>query len=167
MFPSIRAVNDHPCMSRLVRLGVRCDHGRAILLFGDSLSSTDSATAVAALFARVDGTMEPSDFPSAYMSAVPPEAFADRSNSEELETVGISRFSRLKFSDMPGSTTPPCRHITCHIAMRRVAFRFAQRRRHTEKGISELNGWPACTSYRCYTHDVTVVSVRLKAGVTG
>ena len=100
MFPSIRAVNDHPCISRLVRLGVRCDHGRAILLFGDSLSSTDSATAVAALFARVAGTMKSSDFPSAYMSAVPPEAFADRSNSKELETVGISRFSRLKFPDM-------------------------------------------------------------------
>ena len=132
------------------------------------LSSADSADGSAPpLFAGFAGIMDPSDFPTAYTSAVPPEAFADRSNSEELETVGISRFSRLKFSDMPGSSTPPCRHITCHIAMRRVAFHFAQRCRHTERGISELNGWPACTSCRCYTHDVTVVSVRLKAGVTG
>ena len=44
--------------------------------------------------------MSSSDFPTTCTSAVPPEAFADRSGSVELEAVGISRFSRLEFSDM-------------------------------------------------------------------
>jgi hypothetical protein len=60
------------------------------------------------------------------------------------EAAGISRFSRLKFSDMPGSTTPPCRHIICHIAMRCVAFQFAQRWSAHGKGDfgAQLAGLP-------------------------
>jgi len=65
---------------------------------GDFLSSTDSATAVAALFTRVDGTTKSSDFPSAFMSEVPSQRFADRSTPQrgDVETKGLSRFSRLE-----------------------------------------------------------------------
>ena len=44
--------------------------------------------------------MDPSDFPMAYTSAVPSETLTDRPSSFELETMGISRFSRLEFPDM-------------------------------------------------------------------
>jgi len=43
--------------------------------------------------------MDPSDFPMAFSSAVPPVAFSDRSDTSS-EALGISRFSRLKFPDM-------------------------------------------------------------------
>ncbi len=68
--------------------------------FGDSLSSTDSATAVAALFARVGGTRESSDFPAACVPAVPSVRFADRPRRRRQGADGISRFSRLKFPYM-------------------------------------------------------------------
>ncbi len=73
-----------------------------MLPFGDFLSSTDSATAVAALFTRVDGTTKSSDFPSAFMSEVPSQRFADRSTPRrgDVETKGLSRFSRLECQHM-------------------------------------------------------------------
>ena len=52
---------------------------RALLLFGDSLSSTNSAADVSALFARFAGTIEPSDFLLAFMSVLPSETFSVRS----------------------------------------------------------------------------------------
>jgi hypothetical protein len=56
------------------------------------------------LFVRVDGTTKSSDFPSAFMSAVPSERFADRPcrlpSGAVQGTDGISRFSRLKFPHM-------------------------------------------------------------------
>ena len=52
------------------------------------------------LFACVVGTTSSSDFPAACMSAVPSWTFADRSDGFPSEAVGISRFSRLEFSDM-------------------------------------------------------------------
>jgi hypothetical protein len=63
--------------------------------------------------------------------------------------------------------TPPCRCIARHDAMQRIAFQATQRCRRTEVVISELNGWPACTSGRCYTRDVTIPSVRFEAEMTG
>ena len=48
-----------------------------------------------------------------------------------------------------------------------VAFPQTSQGRRTESVISELNGWPACPSCRCYTHGVAVVGVRFEAGVTG
>ena len=50
-----------------------------MLPLGDPLSSADSAARVLVLFVRFAGTMGPSDFLSAFMSAVPPVAFSDRS----------------------------------------------------------------------------------------
>jgi len=63
--------------------------------------------------------------------------------------------------------TPPCRYIACHDAMYHVAFPLTGQGRRTKVMISELNGWPACTSLRCYTHEVTLISVRFEAEVTG
>ncbi|REJ88259.1 MAG: hypothetical protein DWQ35_19970 [Planctomycetota bacterium] len=90
----------------------------AFLLVG-SLSSTNSADASgASLFVGFAGTMDPSDFPSAFLSALPPVMFSDRSPPHcGKETDGISRFSRLEFPDMrrffdsaaplPGSPVAP------------------------------------------------------------
>ncbi len=36
---------------------------------------------------------------------------------------------------------------------------------HTGRIISELNSWPACTSGRCDTRNVTAASVRFEAAV--
>ena len=47
-----------------------------MLPLGDPLSSADSAARVLVLFVRFAGTMGPSDFLSAFMSAVPPVAFS-------------------------------------------------------------------------------------------
>jgi hypothetical protein len=52
---------------------------RTQLLFGDLLPSIDSATGVPVLFANFVGTTKSSDFPETCISAVPPEAFSDRS----------------------------------------------------------------------------------------
>ncbi len=71
-----------------------------MLPFGDSLSSTDSATAVAALFARVDGTTKSSDFPSAYMLAVSSVRFTNLPRLRSRGADGISRFSHLEFPYM-------------------------------------------------------------------
>jgi len=120
------------------------------------------------LFACFVGTTSSSDFPAAYMSAVPPWAFADRSDSLESETAGISRFSRLEFSDMHrfSDSAVPLGHSPWN-AIARVAFPQTLQGRRTKRMISELNGWPACTSGRCYTRDVTIPSVRFEAAVVG
>ena len=89
-------------------------------------SSTNSVDASgASLFAGFAGNMNPSDFPSAFMSALPPVMFADRSRLRcRRETGGISRFSRLEFPDMrrffdsaaplPGSPITPGRVLPSH-----------------------------------------------------
>ena len=104
-----------------VRLSVRGAYKNASSLpFGDLLSSTGSATAVAALFARFVGTTRSSDFPTACMPAVPPGAFSGRSESCDLEAMGISRFSHLEFPDMLRfyDSAVPARHLP--IAQRAV-----------------------------------------------
>ena len=63
---------------------------------GDLLPSTDSATAVAALFTCVDSTTKSSDFPKAFMPTLPSVRFAGRSGSDPPsgfapEADGISR----------------------------------------------------------------------------
>jgi hypothetical protein len=77
---------------------------RTQLLFGDPLPSIDSAAGVPVLFANFVGTTRSSDFPETCISAVPPEAFSDRSTIALLQAIveisGISRFSRLKFLRM-------------------------------------------------------------------
>ena len=72
-----------------------------MFLAAESLPSADSASDSASpLFAGFDGTTLPSDFPSAFMSAVPSERFADRPcrlpSGAVQGTDGISRFSRLE-----------------------------------------------------------------------
>ena len=63
-----------------VRLGVRGAAGCKAFLLAESLSSIDSADASAAsLFVDVAGTTDSSDFLWAFMSAVPPVTFSDRS----------------------------------------------------------------------------------------
>ncbi len=50
-----------------------------MFLLAEPLSSADSADgSVPPLFAGLIGTTGPSDFPSAFMSALPPEEFSDR-----------------------------------------------------------------------------------------
>jgi hypothetical protein len=51
-------------------------------LLAEPLSSLDSAgDSASPLFVEVDGNMGSSDFLLVFMSAVPPEAFSDRSTS--------------------------------------------------------------------------------------
>jgi len=52
---------------------------REMGLFGDLLPSIGSAAGVPVLFANFVGTTKSSDFPETSISAVPPEAFSDRS----------------------------------------------------------------------------------------
>jgi hypothetical protein len=52
-------------------------------------------------------------------------------------------------------------------AARRMAFPSTLRGRHTGEVISELNGWPACASCRCYTCSVAAAGVRLEVAVAG
>ena len=69
------------------------------------LSSIDSAEAsVASLFADVAGTMDSSEFLSAFMSDFPPEAFSDRSDvgcNCHLMTTETNRTSRFSRSECP------------------------------------------------------------------
>jgi len=97
-------------ITRVFRHGVRCEASGTTFLSAGSLPSSDSAGATATpLFAVVVSNTDPSDFPSAYMPAVPSVTFADRSESGDSETDGISRFSRLeccgmlRFSDSAAS----------------------------------------------------------------
>ena len=71
------------------------------------------------------------------------------------------------FQTCTGSSTPPrhcrARHerpVACCLP---IAITWSAR----ETKISELNSWPDCTSYQCYTQDVTVNGVWFKVGVTG
>ena len=50
----------------------------AVFPLAGGLSSTDSATAAAALFAGFAGTTPPSDFPRSFISGLPPLAFPER-----------------------------------------------------------------------------------------
>ncbi len=141
------------------------------LPFGDLLSSTGSATAVTALFARLVGTTKSSDFPSAFTPAVPSERFSDRPRGRPgttRGTDGISRFSRLEFPDMLrfyDSAVPAYRSPIS--AVRRVAFPLPPRGRHTEVAISEPGtlwvGWPACSPPPCHTRRVTTPGVGFRA----
>ena len=99
-----RAVSRTPCSPldlRCFRLGVRARLEGTVFLVAGSLPSAGSADASAAsLFVGFDGTMLPSDFPSAFISALPPVEFSDRCFDRDgvptKQTNGISRFSRLE-----------------------------------------------------------------------
>ena len=119
------------------------------------------------LFACVVGTTSSSDFLFAFMSALPSETFSDRYTPGGWKQTGSPGSRAWSFQACTGSSTPPCRDTTCHGAMSRVAFPQTPQGRHTKVLISELNSWPACTSGRCYTHDVTVAGVRFEAEMTG
>jgi len=84
-----------------------------------------------------------------------------------METNGISRFPRLEFPSMLRVYDSAVLLIACHIAMLHIAFPLTPQGRRTKVRISELHSWPACTHNRCYTHDVAVVSVRIKADANG
>ena len=97
-----------------VRHSVRYEYIASAFPLGDPLSSADSATGVPVLFARFAGTMGPSDFLSAFMSALPSETFSDRSTSAAI----MPRRPKWKPTGSPGSrawdvcactgsTTPP------------------------------------------------------------
>jgi hypothetical protein len=80
---SLRAASRTPCRPRdspWFRPRVRGEAGCRAFLLAESLSSIDSADASAAsLFADVAGTTDSSEFLLAFMSAVPPVTFSDRS----------------------------------------------------------------------------------------
>ena len=71
------------------------------------------------------------------------------------------------FQTCSGSSTPPCHDLACRSVMPRIAFPQTPQGRHTKVVISELHSRPACTSCRCYTHHVAVISVPLKVEMTG
>ena len=104
---SLRAASRTPPSPRdlrFVRLGVRCRASWSTFLLAGPLSSADSADgSVPSLFVGFAGTTDPSDSPRTCASAVPPEAFSDRSQRSKnvlWEVCGVSRFSRLEFPDM-------------------------------------------------------------------
>ena len=100
--PSFRAASRTPCNPRnlrFVRLGVRRKTACSAFLLAGSLSSDGSAGAPAApLFAVVAGTMDPSDFLLAFMSALPSETFSDRSAGHRACTN-----AKRKLTGSPGS----------------------------------------------------------------
>jgi hypothetical protein len=124
------------------------------LPFGDLLPSTDSATAVAALFICVDSTTKSSDFPSAFMPAVPSERFAGRSGSEpqsvlHLRLMGSPGSRVWNFHACTGSKTPPCPRRSRQIAIAAMWPSPCQDKVGTRKGCrvqltktGELNSWP-------------------------
>ncbi len=99
-----RAVSRTPCNPldlRLFRLRVRARLEGTVFLSAESLPSADSAIDSASpLFAGFDGTTLPSDFPSAFISVLPPVEFSDRPcrlpSGAVQGTDGLSRFSRLE-----------------------------------------------------------------------
>ncbi len=117
------------------------------LPFGDLLSSTDSVTAVAALFARFVGTTKSSDFPPAFMSAVPSERFSDRPR-DRPEANPRNRWDLpvLAFGMSTHAQGLRLRRVRSHLACSGaldVAFSLTLQDRHTGVVMSELNGWPA------------------------
>jgi hypothetical protein len=74
------------------------------------------------------------------MSAVPPEAFSDRSEHCVSETDGFSRFSRLKFSRMlVGLRLRRAGQPLANTATARVAFSLSGQDRHAKVMISEFD----------------------------
>jgi len=172
---SLRAASRTPISPRdlrFVRPGVRCKASCSAFFLAGPLPSTNSAGGSAPpLFAGFAGSMDPSDFLSAFISAVPSVTFSERPavratcHTAQREPTGFdslrsplagqpsgqsisgfasgSRFSRLEFRHMPGSTTPPCPDSPCHGGEPDIAFPFSGQDRHTGFRISELNGWPA------------------------
>ena len=67
-----------------------------------ALPSPASAAAIAALFGWFTGTTAQSDFSSTCMSAVRPEAFADRPSRSGEGALEISRFSCMLFLSVRG-----------------------------------------------------------------
>ena len=71
------------------------------------------------------------------------------------------------FQTCAGSSTPPRRFQTRQYRPVACCLPAAITGSARETKISELNSWPVCTSYQCYTQDVTVLGVWFEAGVTG
>ena len=117
---------------------------------GDPLSSIDSATGVPVLFAHFAGTMGPSDFLLAFMSAVPSETFSNRF----VSPAGTARPFDEDQQDLPVlalATSTRAQGLRLRRAQSRlalggapgVAFPLSVQGRHAKLMISELNGWPA------------------------
>jgi hypothetical protein len=84
----------------------------------------------------------------------------------DTESVGTSRFSRLKFPDMLwfyDSAVPlgrsPGRRQTCCLPHYRT------RSTHESGDCGAQYTQPACTSHRCYTHEVAIIGVRIEDSV--
>ena len=99
------------------------------------------------------------------MSAVPPEAFSDRSNmpwhignSWDLPVLapGVSTHAQGLRLRRVGTRLAFC-------VADRVAFPVTEPGRHAKMLISELDGWPACTPCPCHTRDITIASVGVGA----
>ena len=78
---------------------------------GGPLPSTDSAAGVPVLFVRFAGTMGPSDFLLAFMSALPSETFSDRSAGHRCvalwKPTGSPGSRAWDVCARTGSQTPP------------------------------------------------------------
>ena len=119
------------------------------LPFGDLLPSANSAAEVPALFACVAGNTKSSDCPSAFMSAVPSERFADRPcrlpSGAVQGTDGISRFSRLeclRHARVYDSAAPsPCSPLSHGLMLPSPYLNRIGTRNDTDFGAQ----WLACT----------------------
>ena len=99
--------------TRHARRWVRDEYALQIFPLGGPLSSAGSDTGVPALFAHFAGTMEPSDFPSAFMSALPPVEFSDRCWQLPSRPMGSPGSRAWSFHTCTRPSTPPCSPRTC------------------------------------------------------
>ena len=101
------------------------------------------------MFACVDGTTKPSDFPSAFISALPPVEFSDRPcrlpSGAVQGTDGLSRFSRLeclRHARVYDSAAPsPCSPLSHGLMLPSPYLNRIGTRNDTDFGAQ----WLACT----------------------
>ena len=127
----------------------------------EQLPSTLSAEDRSPLFERFAGTTCSSDSPLTYMLVVELVAFSSRSGLLLPDTSGVSRFSRMEFSDMPGVSD--CAGSVSDSRFRHPRYRLPPRRTASTprtRLISQLNTLPACApvnaspaALRRHTHD--------------
>ena len=139
-------------MECLIRLSVRSSSNTTALPFGDLLSSTRSATGVPALFPRVDGTMDSSEFLLAFMSDFPSETFSDRSTDTFAHDAGMrmeanrtSRFSRLRCPRMHRVTDSAVSAVA--LPKRQLRCGLLQVRTRSAHGSGDFGAqWLACVT---------------------
>ncbi len=141
----LRACPPSPVVA-LLRLCVRYAGVCGAFPLAGRLPSTASASGFPLLFGRFSGTMQPSDFPSTFVSGVWPPAFPVRPPEPSPEGVdGISRFPCARFprilrvfdcaGAVAGSRFPPA-PVLPSASHNSVGL--------PDSVISQLNGWSAC-----------------------